>query len=62
MKLDAVIVAGSIAREKTARGSVSRLSPVSPSSGCVSTTVGGGFETACGMTSIAATSGSSAEP
>ena len=59
VNVDELIVVASIVRENTACGCVRRLTPVAPSSGVVSDTLGG---IDCGITSIAATSGSSAEP
>ena len=59
VKLELVIVVGSIAREKVACGVTVCATPVAPFDGSVAVTVGGA-ET--GITSIAVTSGSSAAP
>ena len=60
MKLELVIVDASIAVENVAVGATPVETPVAPAAGVVDVTVGP--ELVLGTTSIAATSGSSAEP
>ena len=62
MKLELVIVVASIARENVAVGATEVATPVEPSAGVRDVTVGAGGGPVDGTTSIAATSGSSAEP
>src|ERR1700674_138190 len=62
MTLDALIVVASMAREKTTVGWMLVATPVADAAGFVWVTVGGVGVEVAGITSIAATSGSSTEP